>query len=54
MTLWAIGPYNFGFQLLDMLFTKDELSKSLLYKTPRSTKSRESPENPIFSRKAIL
>ena len=38
MRIPATGPYNFGFQLLYMLFTKDELSKSLLYKTPRSSK----------------
>ena len=38
MRIPATGPYNFGFQLLDMLFTKDELSKSLLRKTPRSSK----------------
>ena len=25
------GAYQFGFQLLDMLFTKEELGKSLLY-----------------------
>lgn len=31
MRLPASGPYNFGFQLLDMLFTKEELRKSLLY-----------------------
>ena len=38
MRIPATGLYNFGFQLLYMLFTKDELSKSLLYKTPRSSK----------------
>ena len=39
MRLPASGPYNFGFHLLDILFTKEELGKSLLYKTSRCTKS---------------
>ena len=37
MRLPATEPYNFGFQLLDVFYTK--LSKSLLYKTKRSKKS---------------
>lgn len=32
MRIPVSGPYSFGFQLLDMLFTKEELGKSLLYK----------------------
>ena len=37
MRIHATGPYNFGFKLLDMLFSK-ELQKSLLYKSKRSDK----------------
>lgn len=38
MRIRATEPYNFGFQLLDMLFTREELAKSLLYKTKKSDK----------------
>ena len=31
MRMHATGPYNFGSKLLDMLFTKEELRRSLLY-----------------------
>ena len=38
MRIHATGPYNFGFKLLDMLFSKEELQKSLLYESKRSDK----------------
>ena len=38
MRIRATGPYNFGSQLLDMLFTRDELGKSLLYQAKKSDK----------------
>ena len=39
MRLPATGLYNFAFKLLDMMFTKEELSNSLLYKAKRSDRS---------------
>ena len=35
MKIPVAGLYNFSFQLLDMLFTKEELAKSLLYKSKK-------------------
>ena len=39
MRMHVTGPYNFGSKLLDMLFTKEELRRSLLYETKRSDKA---------------
>ena len=38
MKMRVAGPYNFSFHLLDMLFTKEELAKSLLYESKKSDK----------------
>ena len=38
MRIRATGAYAFGFQLLDMLFSKEELGKSLLFQTKKSNK----------------
>lgn len=43
MRLPATEPYNFGFQLLDMFFTKEELSKSPLYESKKSDKPALDP-----------
>ena len=39
MLLPTKGPYKFGLMLLNMLFTKEELARSLIYKSPKSTKA---------------
>jgi len=38
MGMPASGPYNFAFQLLDMMFEKEELGKSLMYASLDETK----------------
>ena len=38
MRLPSRDAYSFALQLLDAMFTKDELSKSLLYKSNKSSK----------------
>jgi len=44
MRLPASGAYTFAFQILDMLFSKEELGKSLVYETKKSDKPLLSPK----------
>ena len=43
MKIRVARPYYFGFYLLDMLFTKEELAKSLLYESKKSDKPALDP-----------